>query len=374
MVSEWVSSTPRERQTLIAAGAGAGLAAAFNAPLAGVVFVLEEMQRDFSPTVFTAAFIASVTSDVVARVLTGQLPVFHIETYPAPNLLALPLFLLLGALCGLLGVAYNRALLGSLNLFHRIRSWPAWMPGALAGGVVGLIGWFAPETLGGGHRVVVHTLTGRLAMETNTALFLLRFFMTMISYGCGAPGGIFAPLLVLGAQIGLAVGLISSPWMPKVVVAPGIFAVVGMAAYFSAIVRAPLTGMVLIVEMTGNYALMLPLAIACITAYGVADLLGDLPVYEALLERDLIRGQEKTELEETLLIELPIQHEAPFEGKKVKDLGLPPGCILVTVRHGLKEEVPTAETQLEAGDWLTAVIAPQAASALALLREGAEPE
>jgi CIC family chloride channel protein len=147
-----------------------------------------------------------------------------------------------------------------------------------------------------------------------------------------------------------------------------------MAAYFSAIVRAPLTGMVLIVEMTGNYALMLPLAVACITAYGVADLLGDLPVYEALLERDLIRGQEKTELEETLLIELPIQHDAPFEGKKVKDLGLPPGCILVTIRHGLKEEVPTAETRLEAGDWITAVIAPQAASALALLREGAEPE
>ncbi len=159
--------------------------------------------------------------------------------------------------------------------------------------------------------------------------------------------------------------------LPQVVEHPETLAVVGMAAYFSAIVRAPLTAIVLVVEMTGNYSLVLPLAAACLTAYGVADFLGDRPVYEALLERDLIRGRERPTLTDTLLLELTIAPGAPFDGQRVRDLGLPPGCVLVTVRRNLQEHVPTAESQLLAGDRVTVVIAPEAAEAAALLRRGA---
>jgi chloride channel protein, CIC family len=373
MVSQWLDTTPRERQTLIAAGAGAGLAAAFNAPLAGLVFVLEEVQRDFSPVVFTVAFVAAVTADVVGRLLTGQLPVFHAPFYPVPPLTTLPLFLVLGVLTGLLGVAFNRALLGTLNLFGRAGHWAAGTTGLLVGAGVGLLGWFAPGALGGGHELVVETLSGRTALQMIPVLFLLRFALTVFSYGCGAPGGIFAPLLVLGALIGLSVGEVSQWLFPRVVEHPEAFAVVGMAAYFTAIVRAPLTGIVLIVEMTNNYEQMLPLLVACLSAYAVADLLSDLPIYEALLERDLLRSQDNPQLEGSLLLELTVQPGAPFDGKRVHELGLPPGCVLVALRHGIRDQVPMPDTRLEAGDHLTAVVAPQAARAVALLHEGVEP-
>jgi CIC family chloride channel protein len=374
MVSQWFRCTPRERQTLIAAGAGSGLAAAFNAPLSGVIFVLEELQRDFAPTVFTAAFVACVVADVVARLLTGQLPVFHVASHPTPSLESLPIFLALGVLTGVLGVAYNRALLATLQLFASASRWRRVAASTLVGACVGLIGWFAPSALGGGHHLVEQTLAGNVVISTLLLFFVLRFGLTMFSYGTGAAGGIFAPLLVLGAQIGLFVGLAAGRFFPSLVPEPTMFAVVGMAAYFTAIVRAPLTGIVLIVEMTGNYSLMLPLLVACFCSYGVADLLGDKPIYEALLERDLLRSQDEPELEGNLLLQLPIQHGSAFEGRRVGELGLPTGCVIVTVERGLHSHVATPDLVIEANDRITAIIAPHAAQAAALLHEGAGPK
>jgi chloride channel protein, CIC family len=378
-VAEWLKVTPRERQTLIAAGAGAGLAAAFNAPLAGLAFVLEEIQRDFTPLVFGASFIAAVTADVVTRYLTDQLPVFHVATYPVPPLIALPAFLVLGLLTGLLGVAFNRGLLGALEFFARAGGWlsqlggrPAKLAGGFVGAGVGLIGWFVPNALGGGHVLVEAVLTGQVALSLIPLWFVLRFGLTMVSYGCGAPGGIFAPLLVLGALVGLGIGEITHLVLPSAINHPEAFAVVGMAAYFAAIVRAPLTGIVLIVEMTSNYAQMLPLLVACFSAYAVADALGDRPIYEALLERDVRRDGTAPELHGTLILELTVQANSRFDGRRVQELGLPPGCILVTLRRGIHESVPTAETRLESGDRITAVVAPHAAAAVLLLRQGCE--
>lgn len=370
LVSRCVRCTARERLTLIAAGAGAGLAAAFNAPLSGLVFVLEELQRDFSPTVFSATLVASVTADTVARLLNGQLPVYHVTTESIPAIAGLPVALLLGALAGVLGVAFNRALVGALDLFETARRWPAWAPGALAGAVVGAVGWFVPQALGGGHRLVEQALAGETSLAALPGLFVLRFLLTMISYGCGAPGGIFAPLLVLGSELGLAVGLASHALWPQAVAHAETYAVVGMAAYFSAIVRAPLTGIVLVVEMTGNYALVLPLLVACLTAYGVADFLGDRPIYDALLERDLRRGQDRPSLDDALLLELTVAANAPFDGQRVRDLGLPPGCVVVTIHRGGQQLVPTAASEVRAGDRMTVVVAPEAADAVPLLRRG----
>jgi CIC family chloride channel protein len=143
-----------------------------------------------------------------------------------------------------------------------------------------------------------------------------------------------------------------------------------MAAYFTAIVRAPLTAIVLMVEMTGNYSLVLPLLIACLTAYGVADFMNDRPVYEALLERDLLRAQDLPKLGGTLLLDFVISPGAPFDGKRIRDIGLPPGAIVVTLRRGFSENVPTADSQLAAGDQISVLIAPAAAAALPLLRTG----
>jgi CIC family chloride channel protein len=364
--------SPRSRQTLIAAGAGAGLAAAFNAPLAGLVFVLEELQRDFSPHIFGTAFVAAVTADVVTRTASGQVPSFHVTGYPVPPLPALPIFALLGVVTGLAGVVYNRCLLGSLNLFARLSRRPPWFPAATVGVLAGLIGWIVPDALGGGHGVAEKVLSGHVALAAIPLLFLAKFSLSMFSYGCGVPGGIFAPLLVLGALLGLALGDVAHQFLPGLITDPAVFAVVGMAGYFTAIVRAPLTGIVLIVEMTNNYQQMLALLVTCLIAYAVADALGDRPVYEALLKRDLARGRESPHLDEPLMLEVPVSDGSAFDGKQVQELRLPPGCILVTVRRGTREYVPSGSTRLRGGDRLVAVVAPGAEAAIPLLRSAAE--
>ena len=369
-VAHWLRVSPRERQTLIAAGAGAGLAAAFNAPLAGLTFVLEELQRHFAPAVFGAAFVAAVTADVLTRSLTSQLPVFHVASAPAPPLVALPMFLGLGLLAGVLGVAFNRSLLQTLELFARLRGWPASLSGVFVGAVVGLLGWFVPNALGGGQPLVAVVLQGHLPLAAIPGWFLLRFGLTMLSYGCGAPGGIFAPLLVLGALLGLAVGHLASLALPGAIVHMETFVVVGMAAYFAAIVRAPLTGIVLIVEMTNSYTQMLPLLVACFAAYAVADFVMDRPIYEALLERDLAHETGLPNLEAPVILEFTVHKGARFAGQRVHEIALPEGCVLLTLHRGLAELTPTANTRLEAGDRLTVVITPQAAEAWHILREG----
>ena len=370
LVSRRTGSSPGERQTLITAGAGAGLAAAFNAPLSGLVFVLEEVQRDLPATVFTATLIAAVTADVVARLASGQLPEFHFEMLAAPSLLAIPVALVVGMVTAILGVVFNRGLVWTLDAFDRLRRVPAWASGAIGGATVGAAGWFVPSALGGGYDLVGQTLAGGIPLATIAGLFVLRFAMTMVSYGCGAPGGIFAPLLVLGALAGLAVGMLAQSIWPATFDHPPTFAVVGMAAYFAAIVRAPLTGIVLMVEMTGNYALVLPLLVACLTAYGVADLLRDRPIYEALLERDLLRAHEVPSETRTQLLELTVAPGTPFDGRLVRELGLPPGCVLVTIHRGSDEIVPALDTRLAGDDRITAVVSPEAADAVALLRQG----
>jgi CIC family chloride channel protein len=250
--ADWLHVAPRERLTLIAAGAGAGLAAAFNAPLAGLVFVLEEAQRDFRPIVFGAAFLAAATADIITRLASGQLPVFSIPSYPVPPLAALPVFAILGLAAGLLGVVFNRSLLWTLDRFAQLHVGWRMLGVAAVGAAVGVVGWFSPLAVGGGHDLAETVLAGQIALAAIPIWLVVRFGLTMASYGTGAPGGIFAPLLVLGALIGLAIGEVAHALAPSVLPQPAIVAVVGMAAYFTAIVRAPLTGIVLIIEMTGN--------------------------------------------------------------------------------------------------------------------------
>jgi chloride channel protein, CIC family len=287
MVSSWfrVKAGDGERRALISAGAGAGLAAAFNAPLAGVIFVLEELHGAFTPVIFVAAFLASVTADVVCRVVTGETPVFALHGMPPPSLSALPMALLVGALAGLGGVLFNHCLLLSLDTFDRFRAYPPFVVGAAAGLVLGLAAWIYPEVSGSGALLAERAFTGDFAIRWVLVLVAARFVLTMVSYGSGAAGGIFAPLLVIGALSGLGVGSIVHAFMPSWVVHPEVFAVLGMGALLTAIVRAPLTGIVLMIELTGEYDFMLPLLVSCFAAYGVAEALRDIPIYEALRER-----------------------------------------------------------------------------------------
>lgn len=287
MVSRWfrVKQGEGERKALISAGAAAGLAAAFNAPLAGLVFALEELNGSFTPVVFVAAFLAAVTADVVCRVVTGETPVFAMHGAPAPSLHTLPFAVVLGLAAGLGGVVFNKCLLGSLDFFDRFRKLPPFALGAAAGALVGVAAWINPDISGSGAVLAERAMTGGLALRWVSVLLAARFVLTMVSYGSGAAGGIFAPLLVLGSLGGLAVGGVAHLVMPSWAEYPETFAVISMGALFTAIVRAPLTGVVLMIELTGKYDFMLPLLVSSFIAYGVAEAFRDTPIYEALRER-----------------------------------------------------------------------------------------
>src|SRR5207248_8922706 len=180
-----------------------------------------------------------------------------------------------------------------------------------------------------GHTLAEAVLTNEVSFLAIPLLFVVRFGLTLTSYGTGAAGGLFAPLLALGALLGLGFGHLVHIFLPPLAAEPGVFAVVGMAAYFAAIVRAPLTGILLITEMTGSYEQMLPLLTASFCAYAVAEYLKDFPIYEALLERDLSRGGLGSALAGPMVAEFAVEENAPFAGKLVRELGLPAGCVLV---------------------------------------------
>lgn len=285
MVSDWfrVKQGEGERRALISAGAGAGLAAAFNAPLSGLIFVLEELHGNFTPVMFVAAFLASVSGDVVGRLLSGELPVFHLGGIGAPGVETLPWAALLGVAAGVAGVGFNRSLLATLDLRERLMRWPAFGVGAAAGAFVGFVGWTVPGLAGSGGELVQQALSGKILLALLPLFVVARFSLTMVSYGSGAAGGIFAPLLVLGALGGLWFGAgVHAMFPSSMSLTPPVFAVIGMGALFTAIVRAPLTGIVLMIELTGVYSFMLPMLVSCLLAYGVAEAMGNTPIYEAL--------------------------------------------------------------------------------------------
>lgn len=297
MISDWfkVKAGEGERRALISAGAGAGLSAAFNAPLSGLIFVLEELHGNFTPVMFVAAFLASVTGDVVSRLLIGESPIFYLLGIDAPGVASLPWAALLGVAMGGLGVFFNRGLLATMGLRERLLKWPGFMVGATAGIFVGFVGWTVPGLAGSGGELVQLALSGSIAVGLLPLYLVARFSLTMVSYSSGAAGGIFAPLLVLGALGGLWFGAGVDQIVSGTGIDPQVFCVLGMGALFTAIVRAPLTGIILMLELTRTYDFMLPLLVSCLCAYGVAEALGNTPIYEALRQRSMhaVKAAEK---------------------------------------------------------------------------------
>ncbi len=271
-------------RVLLAAGAGAGLATAFNAPIAGAIFVLEELVRRFELRVAIAALGASATAISVS----GALAYADAATRP--------LYFVLGAVAGLTAIVYNRLLLGTIATIRQLDRWPVELRAGLIGGAVGILAWFVPDLVGGGDPITQRTLVGVGTLGLLPLVFLLRLGLGAISYAAGTPGGLFAPMLVLGAQLGLFFGQLCQLVFPDLNIQPEGFAVVGMAAFFVGVVRAPLTGIVLVVEMTANVTMLLPMLGACFMAMLVPTLMRDPPIYDSL--RELTLERERTRLKQ----------------------------------------------------------------------------
>ena len=273
---------PGECRVLLAAGAGAGLATAFNAPIAGAIFVLEELLRRFELRIAIAALGASATAIAVARMILVDAPDFHVGALAYASAQARPLYFLLGAIAGIFAILYNRLLVGSIAATERLARWPVPLRAAATGAAVGLLAWYAPGLVGGGDPLTQRALSGEDALAVIPLIFALRFVLGAVSYAARTPGGLFAPMLVLGAQLGLLFGAVCRIAFPHLPIQPEGFAVVGMAAFFAGVVRAPITGIVLVVEMTASVSMLLPMLGACFAAMLVPTLLRNPPIYESL--------------------------------------------------------------------------------------------
>lgn len=343
-----------EEKYLITSGASAGLAAAFNAPLAGVIFSLEELHKNFSPAVLISAMSASLTADFISQQVFGQKPVFNVS-----HLLILPLnqygYLIgLGIITGILGSLFNWTLLKSLNLYDKIKL-PRTLKLVLPLFTAGMLGFILPQVLGGGNALVDALGRENYGIKLLLILWLAKFLFTMLSFGSGVPGGIFLPLLVIGALTGNIYGNIIMYMLhfnPQYIEN---FTVFAMAAYFTAIVKAPVTGSILITEMTGSFNHLLALVTVSMAAYIVSDLLKSAPIYDSLLDRQLKKQiSSKGDLGKSskVITEISVALGSELSGKRVKEILWPENCLIISIKRGEKEIIPKGKTKILAGDFI----------------------
>ncbi|UHD17248.1 H(+)/Cl(-) exchange transporter ClcA [Thiocapsa bogorovii] len=285
MASERMAQNNGQGRTLIAAGAAAGLAAAFNAPLAAIVFVTEELREnfEFSFAAIQSVILACCAAVVVSGWILGQGPDLPIPNLVMAPLWALPLFLILGVLIGTLGVIFNGLLLGSVHAFRALPKNLPYLAAAAVGMALGALLWLVPDAVGGGEGLVESLPGKQTGILLLLGLLAVRVLTSVGSYGVGLPGGIFAPMLALGTIAGALFADLVALLAPTLSLAPGVFAVAAMGALFAATVRAPLTGIILVIELTGAEALALPIILTCLTATFTAEAMGGHPIYSLLL-------------------------------------------------------------------------------------------
>lgn len=291
---EWFShflvKEEEDRRVVEAASAGAGLAVAFNAPIGGSIFVFEELTSNFTPWLLIATLTAATVAVWLMRLMLGNVLDFTVpQVSPTENWNKWP-FLALGAILGGVGAIYNAVIMGLLRVSDKMRSLSSLQRAAIIGAVVGAIAWFVPRMVGGGDSLTQAILSTQFTVTTLTTIFLVRFALGPWSYAVGAPGGLFAPTLLLGASSGALFAGVIHHFFPHQGVSAVACAIVGMGALFSATVRAPLTGIVLTVEMTGRADLTLGLLGASLVAMVVAMLLQSEPIYDSLKRRMLSQG------------------------------------------------------------------------------------
>jgi len=277
---------PEKVKALLPVGAAAAIAAAFNTPLAAVLFSLEEIVGDLHAPVIGAVVLASATSWVVLRLLLGNNPLFKVPQYQLVHPLELAIYAVLGVAGGLVSVTFTKLLLGMRERFLRFPKWTLWFQPLAGGLVVGLMGWFVPQVLGVGYGYVGDVLNGRMALNLMILLVVLKLLAVTTSYASGNAGGIFGPALFIGAMLGGTVGTLAHRLLPSYTATPGAYALVGMGAVFAGIVRAPMTSVVMIFEMTQDYAVIVPLMISNLVSLFISSRLQRQPIYEALAVQD----------------------------------------------------------------------------------------
>src|SRR6202790_2684232 len=277
---------PEKVKALIPVGAAAAVAAAFNTPLAAVLFALEEVVGDMHAPVLGSVVLASATSWAILRLLLGNDPLFQVPQYQLVHPGELGIYAILGVAGGFVSVAFTKLLLWMRARFLRFPRKTVWFQPVAGGLMVGVMGWFVPQLLGVGYKHVGEVLNGRMALRLMVLLLVLKLVAVATSYASGNAGGIFGPSLFLGAMLGGVVGTVAQHFLPGYAASPGAYALVGMGTAFAGIIRAPMTSVVMIFETTQDYAVIVPLMISNLVSFFISARLQREPIYDVLAYQD----------------------------------------------------------------------------------------
>jgi CIC family chloride channel protein len=281
-----VGLRPEKVKALLPVGATAAVAAAFNTPMAAVLFSMEEVMGDLHAPVLGSVVLASATSWAILRALLGNHPLFHVPQYELVHPFEFAIYAVLGVAGGFVSSAFTKLLLAMRARFLRLPRHTRWCHPVVGGVIAGGLGWFVPQALGVGYSYVGEALNGGMAIRLMALLVVLKLVAVTTSYASGNAGGIFGPSLFLGAMLGGTIGGAAHHFLPAYTATPGAYALVGMGALFAGIVRAPMTSVLMIFEMTRDYSVIVPLMIANLVSLFIASRLQRIPIYEALALQD----------------------------------------------------------------------------------------
>lgn len=298
----------KQVKMLLPVGCSAALAAAFNTPIAAVIFTLEEIMGDMHAAVLGTAALSSASAWMVLHYFLGDDPLFHVPAYQLVHPSELIVYVVLGLVGGTGSAAFVKLLLGLRERFLRLPKSTVWLQPVVGGLTVGLLGYFLPDVMGVGYDLVDRVLNGDAVLTTVALLCILKMIATATCYASGNAGGIFGPSLFIGAMMGAVTGGVAHRFFPAVTAGPGAYALVGMGTAFAGILRTPFTSVIMIFELTRDYAIIVPLMISNTIAYLISERLQHLPIYEALAKQDgvhLPEPRSRTRLGEAITVMQP---------------------------------------------------------------------
>lgn len=345
-----------EMSFMVTAGASAGLAAAFNAPISGTLFALEEVHKSFSRFILVPCIIASVIANYVSYTIMGFEPSLSFRFVHYLPLNKIYIGIIIGIFSGIVGVIFNKGLVGSQKLYKKLDS--LFVRILIALGISAILGYTIKEVLGGGHGVLEEIAKSRLPLMFLVQILVFKLIFTWTSYGSGAQGGIFLPVLVIGGVTGAIVYYIFKGQVPEEFYVN--FVILGMCGVLTSVVRAPIMSILLVSEMTGSFAHLIFLTTAAMVSFLVAELMENPPIYESLYEGIVkSQGDEITEDNSNYkMYEYNVEENGKLKDKLIKDISFPVNLMIVEIDRGTEKIVPKGDTKLMSGDKLL-VIAPK---------------
>jgi len=349
-VSKYLPNTKTDEKRLLVCGSGAGLAATFSAPLAGFIFTLEEINKSFDRAIVLVGLISAIVADLVSKFFFGQNPIFPFTSLNLP-LEYYWLLIILGITIGICGYIYNIGMIKASDLWNKFNHIPIEIRFVLVFMITGIVGLFLPEVLGGGYSMMSLIQLSIPPLSVLIVLLIGKYLLLIFCFGSGAPGGIFYPVLVIGAYVGAIFSVIVIPIFGLENEIAYKFIMISMAAMFASSVRTPITAVVLISEMTGVTNSLVAMIIVTVIAYMIPTILGNAPIYDTLLKR-LLENKEPTKFDQTksVLEEYVVPIDCALIGQKVWDLKLPKSAMVVSIVRSGNTLIPDDSLRIKYAD------------------------